>query len=139
MCIYLGTLVELRTADDVAINNKQGVLMSCSWWGAGYGYGWHWANHFFWIIVLLGIAFLIYRSFRNNRQSGGSAGAINGLGYAAPVCPQCKMPVEEAYLRCPECHFQLKTNCPSCAKIVKTSWDICPYCEGQLSNTKKEQ
>ncbi len=47
-------------------------------------------------------------------------------------CPHCHNPVEETYIRCPECHYKLKTNCPSCGKVVKTSWDICPYCETGL-------
>lgn len=113
--------------------------MNCSWWGMGYGYGWHWVNHFFWIILLLGVIFLIYRSVRNNKQMREQSGAYNRFEHATAVCPQCKIPVEDAYLRCPECHYQLKLNCPTCAKVVKASWDICPYCEGQLKHKTEEK
>lgn len=48
-------------------------------------------------------------------------------------CPQCGTPVESAYLLCPICHFQLKTNCSHCGKIVETKWNVCPYCQSNLA------
>lgn len=59
----------------------------------------------------------------------------NGYNYKAihqNTCPNCDIPVEATYIRCPECHYKLKTNCPSCGMVVKTDWDVCPYCEKEL-------
>ncbi len=53
------------------------------------------------------------------------------------LCPNCHHPVEETFIRCPVCHFKLKTNCPSCGKVVKTEWDICPYCENEITEKSK--
>ncbi len=43
-------------------------------------------------------------------------------------CPVCGGRVEAAFLRCPECGFQLKMNCPECGKIVETDRACCPFC-----------
>ncbi|MBT4502274.1 MAG: hypothetical protein HOC74_31360 [Gemmatimonadetes bacterium] len=44
-------------------------------------------------------------------------------------CPACGGRVEAAFLRCPECGFQLKINCPECGKIVETDRVNCPFCK----------
>lgn len=109
--------------------------MNC-WWEPGYWTGWGWINLLLWILLLGAIGFIVYRLARNGVQPA-SGYPMSGNRYSSVVqrtCPNCGAPVEEAYLRCPECHHKLKTNCPSCGKIVKTKWDICPYCEADLKS-----
>lgn len=47
-------------------------------------------------------------------------------------CPGCGFPVENDFLRCPECQRRLKRPCPSCRKPVDPGWALCPYCEDPL-------
>ena len=87
------------------------------------GYSWHGAYFYhswiFWLILLLilpvaGIALYRYRCTRQKK------------------CPNCRAPVEEAFLRCPECGHGLKMHCPHCSRIVETRWQYCPFCNGAL-------
>ncbi len=48
-------------------------------------------------------------------------------------CPGCGFPVENDFLRCPECQRRLKRPCPSCGKPVDPTWALCPYCETALA------
>jgi Double zinc ribbon len=47
-------------------------------------------------------------------------------------CPGCGFPVENDFLRCPECQRRLKHPCPSCRRPVDPGWALCPYCEEPL-------
>jgi len=84
----------------------------------------------FTLLLLGGLAYLLVHIFYKYK---------NGYNYYATrqgKCPNCHIPVEATYIRCPECHHKLKTNCPSCGMVVKTDWDICPYCEKELLKNK---
>ncbi|NOX87583.1 MAG: zinc ribbon domain-containing protein [Calditrichaeota bacterium] len=110
--------------------------MGCSWWEPEYWIGWHWINQIVLLLILVTVGYLFYRAIKNGRQvpnryPAGRTGGSKG------VCPNCGSSVEEAFIRCPECHHKLKTNCPNCGKIVKTTWDICPYCEAELEPINK--
>jgi len=112
---------------------------NCSWWGPGYWVGWFWAGRIVWLLLLAAIGFFVFLAVRKSRRSPNEN---HGIGLSTrPImqgkCPVCGEPVEQAYLRCPECHHQLKLNCPSCGKLVKTTWEICPYCEVQLTETSQ--
>jgi len=101
-------------------------------WDYGYG-GWNWAwfgYQLSWIALLVGGGYVLYRLIKNSQQPAVRNGSY--ATYQAGACPQCKAPVEAAFLRCPECGYRLKKNCPECGKIIKTSWQICPYCEAEL-------
>jgi hypothetical protein len=43
-------------------------------------------------------------------------------------CPNCKEPVREDYLVCPNCRRNLRLICPSCGRPLEYSWKACPYC-----------
>ena len=91
------------------------------YWFFGKGY----LLTFIYILILVSV--LVYILVRVIHKYKFRSYALN-----QSKCPNCHNPVEETYIRCPECHYKLKTNCPSCGKVVKTSWDICPYCEAEL-------
>ncbi len=52
-------------------------------------------------------------------------------------CPGCGFPVENDFLRCPECQRRLKHPCPSCRKPVDPGWALCPYCEEPLRGAER--
>jgi RNA polymerase subunit RPABC4/transcription elongation factor Spt4 len=91
-------------------------------------------NLLIWVLLIGGIGFIVYRIIQNRKQETQRNARFRGV-YPAMLfkqCSNCGAPVEEAYLRCPECHYKLKTNCLSCGKVINTKWDICPYCETEL-------
>ena len=107
--------------------------MGCDWTGSGYWLGWPWINQIFWLLLFAGLGFLIFHTIRSGRSGSNSIDRYSIYSRFQDKCPNCGISAEREYLRCPECHFQLKINCPSCGKVVKTKWDICPYCEAELS------
>jgi Double zinc ribbon len=52
-------------------------------------------------------------------------------------CPGCGFPVENDFLRCPDCQRRLKQPCPSCSKPVDPAWALCPYCETALAERER--
>jgi len=109
--------------------------MDCLWWQSGYWNGWYWIPQILWLLLLVGVGFLVIRTLRNGNRGSNELTAVPAGVIAKEKCPNCGKPVEKEFIRCPECHFKLKINCPSCGKIVKTSWKICPYCEAELPKT----
>ncbi len=103
--------------------------------GFGYGYYWHFGNSLFILILLVGVAVLVYRLLLNNENRVSGRSVATNYFHSAGIktlCPSCSTNIEETYLRCPECNYILKSNCPSCGKIIKTDWAVCPYCETKL-------
>ncbi len=94
----------------------------CGQW-SGWGWGWGILMPLIWIAFLVGAVYFGIHAFSAVRRSVIREGR----------CGACRSQVEAAYLRCPECGYQLKKNCPTCRHIVKTSWSICPYCEADLA------
>ena len=54
-------------------------------------------------------------------------------------CPNCEYPVENDFLRCPECQHRLKNPCPSCGKPVDPRWALCPYCETPVAERQQRR
>ncbi|MPZ22018.1 MAG: hypothetical protein GEU28_00380 [Dehalococcoidia bacterium] len=44
------------------------------------------------------------------------------------ACPSCKRRVQEEFIVCPYCEFQLKESCANCEKPLSHNWAACPYC-----------
>jgi len=80
----------------------------------------------FTLLFLGGSAYLLIYIFYKYKSR------YNTYSMKQDKCPNCHTPIEATYIRCPECHYQLKTNCPSCGKVIKTTWDICPYCDQEV-------
>ena len=106
------------------------MWQNCPWDAAYGGWSWLWFGYqVFWLLLIVGGGYLLYRLLRSH-QTGANHRPYGH--FRNGNCPQCKAPVESAFLRCPECGYRLKRNCPECGKIVQTRWQICPYCEADL-------
>jgi RNA polymerase subunit RPABC4/transcription elongation factor Spt4 len=44
------------------------------------------------------------------------------------ACPSCKRRVQDDFILCPYCQFQLKEACARCEKPLSHNWVACPYC-----------
>ncbi|MGE5708027.1 MAG: ATPase, T2SS/T4P/T4SS family, partial [Bacteroidota bacterium] len=53
-------------------------------------------------------------------------------GAKEAICPRCQNSVEEEFINCPYCNYQLQPICPSCGMNVKREWTVCPKCGDQL-------
>ncbi|MBW1751145.1 MAG: zinc ribbon domain-containing protein [Deltaproteobacteria bacterium] len=100
--------------------------MYCSW-----GYTWHgryfYHSWLFWLLLMMTITagvilLLIHRQKVRQRK-----------------CPSCNNPVQEVYLRCPDCGQGLKSHCPHCSHIVENSWQFCPHCKKALHSGTPEK
>jgi len=103
--------------------------MNCSWFHWGFGFNWYWLNFLTGFLIIAFVIYLLVRLLRSQNSL-----PINTMKKrsAAESCPACGAPIEPEYIRCPECHYKLKTTCPNCHRIVKTNWKICPFCETKL-------
>lgn len=112
--------------------------MNCFWFEPGYWMGWPWFGQIFWLLLLIALGYLVYRASLNGRRTTHRQPA--GYRGTSPQgsCPNCGAPVEDTFVRCPDCHRKLKTNCPSCGKTVKIAWAVCPYCEEKLTKVKEQ-
>ncbi|MFN2612121.1 MAG: zinc ribbon domain-containing protein [Solirubrobacterales bacterium] len=51
-------------------------------------------------------------------------------------CPHCEYPIENDYIRCPNCERRLKSPCRSCRRPLDPKWGVCPYCETEVQKQK---
>lgn len=51
-------------------------------------------------------------------------------------CPHCEYPIENDFIRCPNCERRLKSPCRSCRKPLDPKWGVCPYCETEVQKQK---
>jgi DNA-directed RNA polymerase subunit RPC12/RpoP len=107
--------------------------MNCSWYETSYWASWPWAMLILWLLMFLIGAFIVFRYLKINHLDNqvNPQSIMNNRLETKKECPKCSTTVEEAYIRCPECHHKLKSNCSSCGKVVDTNWSICPYCESK--------
>lgn len=50
------------------------------------------------------------------------------------MCPGCRNPIGDEFLKCPFCQIDLKKTCPKCHQRVEEGWKGCPAC-GTLIET----
>ena len=53
------------------------------------------------------------------------------------LCPNCRNPIGDEFIKCPFCQVQLKKLCPSCNRQVEEAWQSCPTCGANLINAEK--
>lgn len=53
------------------------------------------------------------------------------------LCPNCRNMVENDFLVCPVCNWELKKPCINCDKPMSMEWDTCPYCGTDQRSGKK--
>lgn len=54
-------------------------------------------------------------------------------------CPHCEYPIENDYIRCPNCERSLKSPCRNCDKPLDPKWGVCPYCETEVQKQRPKQ
>ncbi|AHY46825.1 Double zinc ribbon [Rubrobacter radiotolerans] len=55
----------------------------------------------------------------------------------ASLCPNCRNMVENDYLICPVCNWELKKPCQNCERPLNMEWETCPYCSTDQRSGKK--
>lgn len=50
------------------------------------------------------------------------------------LCPNCRNPIGDEFIKCPFCQVDLKKLCPACHRVVEDSWLSCPTCGSSLAN-----
>ncbi len=53
------------------------------------------------------------------------------------LCPNCRNMVENDYLICPVCNWELKKSCFNCERPINMEWETCPYCSTDQRSGKK--
>jgi RNA polymerase subunit RPABC4/transcription elongation factor Spt4 len=56
--------------------------------------------------------------------------ALAAQAVATTSCANCNRTLQEDFMRCPYCAWQLGNACPGCDRMNKDSWVVCPYCGG---------
>ena len=49
------------------------------------------------------------------------------------LCPSCRNPIGDEFMKCPFCQTDLKKVCPKCHQRVEEGWKGCPSCGTLLS------
>jgi hypothetical protein len=44
------------------------------------------------------------------------------------LCPKCRNPIGEDFIRCPFCQHELKISCTRCGTLQEDSWSACAKC-----------
>ncbi|HEY9787426.1 MAG TPA: ATPase, T2SS/T4P/T4SS family [Candidatus Obscuribacterales bacterium] len=44
------------------------------------------------------------------------------------LCPKCRNPIGEDFIKCPFCQHELKTSCIRCGTLQQEDWASCPKC-----------
>jgi type IV pilus assembly protein PilB len=44
------------------------------------------------------------------------------------LCPMCRNPIGDDFLRCPYCQHELKKSCVRCSALLEDGWATCPKC-----------
>ncbi|MBC7542629.1 MAG: Flp pilus assembly complex ATPase component TadA [Candidatus Sericytochromatia bacterium] len=56
---------------------------------------------------------------------------------AETLCPNCRNPIGDEFVKCPFCQVDLKKLCPGCHRQVNDVWKSCPTCGHNLMATTK--
>lgn len=57
---------------------------------------------------------------------------------AETLCPNCRNPIGDEFIKCPFCQVDLKKLCPSCNREIEEGWKSCPTCGINLLGTEKK-
>jgi hypothetical protein len=44
------------------------------------------------------------------------------------LCPKCRNPIGDDFIRCPFCQHELKVSCTRCGTLQEDSWSACAKC-----------
>lgn len=47
---------------------------------------------------------------------------------AEVVCPKCRNPIGDDFIKCPFCQYELKKSCVRCGTLMEDSWASCAKC-----------
>ncbi len=54
------------------------------------------------------------------------------------LCPKCRNPIGEDFIKCPFCQHDLKTSCTRCGTLQQEGWASCPKCGLTKEESKLE-
>lgn len=58
------------------------------------------------------------------------------LEASGPRCPECRRPVDDAWLLCPSCRRTLGHRCHACGATVGLDWLVCGWCAEELDGAR---
>jgi type IV pilus assembly protein PilB len=53
---------------------------------------------------------------------------MSDTGGDEKLCPTCRNPVSDDFVKCPFCQFELKHSCPRCGAFMESGWMSCAKC-----------
>lgn len=87
--------------------------------------------------VLFPFAVLVHRVLRpdelvSDRELSELRDRALEIEAAVARCPECRRPVEDDWLICPDCRRQLAHRCHACGGTVGLDWAVCGWCAAEL-------
>jgi type IV pilus assembly protein PilB len=53
---------------------------------------------------------------------------LSDTGGLDTLCPKCRNPIGDDFIKCPFCQYELKHSCPRCGTLQEDSWASCAKC-----------
>lgn len=53
---------------------------------------------------------------------------LSDTGCDSKLCPKCRNPIGDDFIKCPFCQHELKTSCTRCGTLQEEGWSSCPKC-----------
>ena len=53
---------------------------------------------------------------------------ISDTGGEDKLCPKCRNPIGDDFIRCPFCQHELKVSCVRCGTLQEDTWAACAKC-----------
>lgn len=54
------------------------------------------------------------------------------------LCPKCRTPISDDFIKCPFCQHDLKSTCTRCGTLQQANWTSCPKCGLSEEDAQRE-